>query len=185
MAVVGRQCCLRTAQSTANHFLQPRLSTRPPSSLAHVTALPSHWRSQLEHPSHQDQFDVGFLSRGKRLRCASCASVECQLVRAHFISQSGQLGSQILGHFWVTSSPAHFHPSLPCLPQQAAPITSKMAAHGHRPFLPAHIPSPLLCVSSQPDPDGTLPLDSGPAHTVHTLYRLPPVSICWLADPDG
>ena len=41
MTVVGRQCCLRTAQSTTNHFLQPQLSTRPPSSLAHVTALPS------------------------------------------------------------------------------------------------------------------------------------------------
>merc|ERR1719285_883722 len=56
--------------------------------------------------------------------------------------------------FWVTSSAAHFDPSFPCLPQQAAPITSKMAAHGHRPFLPAHIPSNLLCPSSPPDPDG-------------------------------
>ena len=54
-----------------------------------------------------------------------------------------ELRNLILGHFWVTSSSAsHFDPSPPCLPQQAAPITSKMAAHGHRPFLPAHIPSP-------------------------------------------
>ena len=91
----------------------------------------------------------------------------------------------LLGHFWVTSSPAHFDPSLPCLPQQAAPITSKMAAHGHRPFLPAHIPSLLLCASLQPAPDGTLSPDSDPDQTSDTSYRFLQVPICWLANSDG
>ena len=157
----GRRCCLRTAQSTANHFLQPLLFARQP--LAHVTelAFASRWRSQLEHLSATSLMFASYLAVNGRIGCASCATVERQLECECFLSPLGYLG-----HF---SSLAHFEPSLPCLPRQAAPITSKMAAHGHRPFLPAHIPSPLLCASSLPDSDGAPSPNSYPAPTYHTF----------------
>ena len=115
----GRRCCLRTAQSTANHFLQPLLFARQP--LAHVTelAFASRWRSQLEHLSATSLMFASYLAVNGRIGCASCATVERQLECECFLSPLGYLG-----HF---SSLAHFEPSLPCLPRQAAPITSKMA----------------------------------------------------------
>ena len=110
---------------------------------------------------NRDQFDVRFLSCNKWVRCASCESAERQLVRGRLISQSGRLRNQIFGSLLgslLGSLSGHFLPhSFPCLPQQAPPITSKMAPMVIALFyLAAQIPSGLLCASPQPDPDTTL-----------------------------
>ena len=105
---------------------------------------------------NRDQFDVRFLSCNKWVRCASCESAERQLVRGRLISQSGRLRNQIFGSLLgslLGSLSGHFLPhSFPCLPQQAPPITSKMAPMVIALFyLAAQIPSGLLCASPQPD----------------------------------
>ena len=109
---------------------------------------------------NRDQFDVRFLSCNKWLRCASCESAEHQLVRGRLISQSGRLRNQIFGSLLgslLGSLSGHFLPhSFPCLPQQAPPITSKMAPMVIALFyLAAQIPSGLLCASPEPDLDST------------------------------
>ena len=106
---------------------------------------------------NRDQFDVRFLSCNKWVRCASCESAERQLVRGRLISQSGRLRNQIFGSLLGSLSGHFLSHSFPCLPQQAPPITSKMAPMVIALFyLAAQIPSGLLCAFPQPDPDTTL-----------------------------
>ena len=131
---------------------------------------------------NRDQFDVRFLSCNKWVRCASCESAEHQLVRGRLISQSGRLRNQIFGSLLgslLGSVSGHFLPhSFPCLPQQAPPITSKMAPMVIALFyLAAQIPSGLLCASPQPDPGTTLsPKDDQNPRFPH-FSRLHQVSI--------
>ena len=128
---------------------------------------------------NRDQFDVRFLSCNKWVRCASCESAEHQLVRGRLISQSGRLREQIFGSLLgslLGSLSGHFLPhSFPCLPQQAPPITSKMAPMVIALFyLAAQIPSGLLCASPQPDLDTTLsPKDDHNPLCPH-FFKAPP-----------
>ena len=115
LVVVGRRCCLRTAQSTTNHFLHsaPAITSlhfNSPLTLEISTTAIQHpsLKSQPSLCSTEDQFDVCFLSCSKWVCCASCAFAERQLVRARFISQSSHLRSRLLGQF-----SGHFFGSLP------------------------------------------------------------------------
>ena len=131
---------------------------------------------------NRDQFDVRFLSCNKWVRCASCESAEHQLVRGRLISQSGRLGNQIFGSLLgslfgslLGSLSGHFLPhSFPCLPQQAPPITSKMAPMVIALFyLAAQIPSGLLCASPQPDPTPLFHQRMTKIHWPH-FFQAPP-----------
>jgi len=134
---------------------------------------------------NRDQFDVRFLSCNKWVRCTSCESAERQLVRGRLISQSGRLRNQIFGSLLgsllgshLGSLSGHFLPhSFPCLPQQAPPITSKMAPMVIALFyLAAQIPSGLLCASPQSDWATTLsPKDDHNRHCPH-FFKAPPSS---------
>ena len=127
---------------------------------------------------NRDQFDVRFLSCNKWLRCTSCESAEHQLVRGRLISQSGRLRNQIFGSLLgslLGSLSGHFLPhSFPCLPQQAPPITSKMAPMVIALFyLAAQIPSGLLCASPQSDWATTLSPKDDTAPTFSRLHQVP------------
>ena len=131
---------------------------------------------------NRDQFDVRFLSCNKWVRCASCESAERQLVRGRLISQSGRLRNQIFGSLLgslLGSLSGHFLPhSFPCLPQQAPPITSKMAPMVIALFyLAAQIPSGLLCASPEPDPTPLFHQRMTKTHSAPTFSRLHQVSI--------
>ena len=123
---------------------------------------------------NRDQFDVRFLSCNKWVRCASCESAERQLVRGRLISQSGRLRNQIFGSLLGSLSGHFLSHSFPCLPQQAPPITSKMAPMVIALFyLAAQIPSGLLCASPQPDWATTLsPKDD--QNPLAPLFQAPP-----------